>query len=703
MKKGLKITILIASILVVLAGISVSLVLILNSKNKNNTNSHEQKIIYQEDSSGIVNPNLTIPYDSIDLIIGDELFLNPSYTKLDGFSLYYSSSNPNVTVNSLGVIKGIKPGSSTITVSYNNSLIEYSKSVDVNVSFGDYIPIIKLSSNESITLESGDRYNLNPYIEYRNTRYNDGKFVYESLDESVCTVDNKGVISAKEKGSAKIVISANFKGKSSSTYSTLTTYLDIEVIDSVIFLNGNDVMKDITLYTIDSINGETYPTSYDYNFKALVNGVTEDVNHEIIDSSIISDNNSSIEAITAGETQIRLYKEVSGKTYSSTYNLKVIRPVVTIDEVVPMFSIEDGKYYDSSTMSKKDISSFINDDSIILSAKQGDNDLVVTNNKIYGVVSSTPLKRGSANITILTEKIEYRLTLETLTKVISTKEDLLFFEIDDEDINGYIELALNIDATGITINHKSSLYYFTGTFNGSGHTISNLDLSNSSLFGSLYTSAKLMNFALKNLNASNANYFANKNCNNSIIVQDVFISLSEDTINPRGMFVTSQSNNEIKNVVIEYLGLNANKAPDYSLGGYVNQSLVTSNQYYASGLNPHTRTDNWENVICISPYALGFRAYEEALKNSTGDLTRYAVYYFGVNETTDFYNNLISNGMNTRALESVNCDSETYFDVIYDTVYHYKTYEELKNASYDYSKFNSKYWTINDGIISWKN
>ena len=118
--------------------------------------------------------------------------------------------------------------------------------------------------------------------------------------------------------------------------------------------------------------------------------------------------------------------------------------------------------------------------------------------------------------------------------------------------------------------------------------------------------------------------------------------------------------------------------------------------------SPETQTKKWNNVICISPYALGFRAYETVLRDED-DKTNYAAYYFGVNEEVDYYGNSLSTGEHERPIEAGNCDSETYFDIIYKEVYHFKTYNELSQYHYDYSSFNDKYWTISDGIITWKN
>ena len=667
---------------------------------KNNT-ENSQKIIYESDNKEI-EANLTVPFEKLDLIVGDEYYINPSYNKIKDYSFTYNASNTNVSVNEYGIIKAEKNGSCEVSVIYSNSIKEYVKTFTVNVSFGNYVPTIKTNVDDKLVLEQGDQFDLNPSVMFRNVSYDDARFSYESLDENIATISKDGIVSATNKGNAKILVNASWKGKNKTSFPSLSTCIDIEVIDSVRFLNGSDIMQDITLYTASSANEQKYNTTLDFDFKVIINNEVKQADYQIIDNSFVEVDNNQIKAISAGVTNIELYKEIDGNRYSSIYWLNVIRPIVDIEQTVPMFSILDGMYYDSATNTKKDLKSFVNEQDDIIGARQGAFDLEVVDNKVLNVNSPSNLKRANTSIRIYTNKLEYNLNLETITKVISNKEDLKCFEIKDADISGYYELANNIDSSGITINQTNSRNYFTGIFNGCGYSISNLDISNSSLFGSLYTSAKLTNFALRNLKASNTNYFANKNSSDSITVSNVYIELSQDTINPQGMFITSPSHNTISNVVIVYLGDNANTIPDYSLGGWTNQSLLTSNQYYAFDDTLHTQTANWSDVICISPYALGFRPYEKVLKLED-DTTDYATYYFGVNETKDFYNNDIVDIENTRPIESINCVSETYFDVVYKEVYHFKSLSELKNYNYDYSSFTSQYWVINDGIITWKN
>ena len=110
----------------------------------------------------------------------------------------YSSSNKNVaTVSSKGVIKGIKTGTARITVKSG------SKKVTITV----IVPKVstqKISGiNSAITLLRGKTSQLKPKLSPSNS---DDKISYSTSDSKVVTVNAKGVITAKRKGTAVITV-----------------------------------------------------------------------------------------------------------------------------------------------------------------------------------------------------------------------------------------------------------------------------------------------------------------------------------------------------------------------------------------------------------------------------------------------------------------------------------------------------------------
>ena len=174
---------------------------------RSNTTESGQRVIYTTEERK-KDAELSLPVSNLNLVIGDEYHINPSYNKLEGYTLSYSASNFNVTINNYGVIKAVKAGDTEVSVIYSNGVVGYTKTLNVNVSFGDYVPVVKLSTQSSLALEAGDTYSLNPMVEFRNISYNDAKFTFESLDESICTVSDNGVVTALKNGNTKILINA---------------------------------------------------------------------------------------------------------------------------------------------------------------------------------------------------------------------------------------------------------------------------------------------------------------------------------------------------------------------------------------------------------------------------------------------------------------------------------------------------------------
>ena len=110
----------------------------------------------------------------------------------------YSSSNKKVaTVSSKGIIKGIKAGTTKITVKSGTK--KFVVTVTVPKTTTKKITGIK----SAIKLKKGKTYKLKPKKVPANSDY---KIFYNSSNKKVATVSSKGVITARKKGSTTITI-----------------------------------------------------------------------------------------------------------------------------------------------------------------------------------------------------------------------------------------------------------------------------------------------------------------------------------------------------------------------------------------------------------------------------------------------------------------------------------------------------------------
>lgn len=112
----------------------------------------------------------------------------------------YSSSNKKVaTVSSKGIIKGIKAGTTKITVKSGTK--KFVVTVTVPKTTTKKITGIK----SAIKLKKGKTYKLKPNKVPANSDY---KISYNSSNKKVATVSSKGVITARKKGSTTITINS---------------------------------------------------------------------------------------------------------------------------------------------------------------------------------------------------------------------------------------------------------------------------------------------------------------------------------------------------------------------------------------------------------------------------------------------------------------------------------------------------------------
>ncbi len=142
------------------------------------------------------------------------------------------------------------------------------------------------------------------------------------------------------------------------------------------------------------------------------------------------------------------------------------------------------------------------------------------------VVAAAPYFYGYKVITLTIEiggiSIDIPVTVTAVTKVINTAEELQALGVgggiladngkdyggngngaeSGNDIVGYYLLGDDIDATGVyfAAGYVTSKSYFKGTFDGNGHTISNVSVSEGGIFGGMHGAT------VKNVNFKNVEY-----------------------------------------------------------------------------------------------------------------------------------------------------------------------------------------------------
>ena len=149
----------------------------------------------------VTTSKVTVANKKIELKVGKSTTLKPIITPITSFEkASYKTSNKKVaTVNSKGKVTAKAPGKATITIKVGK------KSVKVTVTVpAPELKSIKLSATAK-TLKKGKSFTLKVTL---NPKTATDKITYSTSNKKVATVDKKGKVVAKGKGTATITVKA---------------------------------------------------------------------------------------------------------------------------------------------------------------------------------------------------------------------------------------------------------------------------------------------------------------------------------------------------------------------------------------------------------------------------------------------------------------------------------------------------------------
>jgi len=202
------------------------------------------------------------------------------------------------SVDSKGVVKGVKPGTATVTAATFNGL---TASFEIEVKAA---PSKVTVPSRKITLGVGETYTVNPSIPESSMT----EFSYSSGKTSVASVDENGVITARKKGSATITVRTHNNKKTTITVTVKAAPSKVEFKKSEVVLHPGDSIKPGV-----SIPKNT-DASYTYSSSAP-------------DTAVIS-SDGTITAVSVGTAEMTVTTH-NGKT--DTISVRVIAPPAVIE------------------------------------------------------------------------------------------------------------------------------------------------------------------------------------------------------------------------------------------------------------------------------------------------------------------------------------------------------------------------------------
>ena len=255
-----------------------------------------------------------------------------------------------------------------------------------------------------------------------------------------------------------------------------------------------------------------------------------------------------------------------------------------------------------------------------------------------------------------------RIPVKAVSKIINSAEDLEAVFGSTETLNGYYVLGKNIDAS--TAQLSGAIRYqsvFSGTFDGLGYTISNLDVSatefpekwsaldtRGSLFGKIQHPAVIQNVGFTNVKANYAAVISSRLMNTSIgypTIRNVYIDASNTDTYFAGVVASKDAQAyqvNINNVIVNYPV----------------QDKATGNNSHGSFFGCEWFKDKYDGVSFKDNYVISLSPLS---------------YYYGYAQYDEFAG-----------------------------ITRYESLVAMANANNDLTSFSDKYWLVSGGVANWK-
>ena len=312
----------------------------------------------------------------------------------------------------------------------------------------------------------------------------------------------------------------------------------------------NVPVENITLYTVESLNGRDYAHTATYEYAVTVNGTAKEVTFTINgDAATFDKATNTFTAVKAGEITVTAsYTIADGVSESKTFKVIVERPEITVETPVKYFSAIDGK--DSSA----DMFVLLGDAEFTATQVYNGQSYTLTVDKENKTLKGAHAESKTPTVSTITLEndmfaVTYNVTV--YTKVINDYTDFedMRLTADRKTVEGYFIMNADIDFKGVEINgakdNYNATFYprfdvnskpdaqdyitgagFNGVFDGNGHDIKGYQAGNSfGFFGSIKgTSLKDMT-VIKNVSFTNVYSGANWTLSRLFAQNAAFVSV----------------------------------------------------------------------------------------------------------------------------------------------------------------------------------
>lgn len=509
--------------------------------------------------------------------------------------------------------------------------------------------------------------------------------------------------------------------------------------ETVTTIIENVPANEINLYTIANLGGNDYSVEETYSPVVTVNGVSLTINISSDDEDVAIYEDGKIKAVKAGKAIITVtYTLPSNRgEVKKTFDVNVIRPVVTDETAVNYFSAIDGWHAYLTELFGENA---------ITEAKQTykgeEYALTYADGKLSGMFTESKTSTV-CSLTLYTETYGYVLSNVTAyTKVINTAADLedMRLTADRKTVKGYFIMNADLDYSKIDFNgDKQYTYYdnlypyfnpsakaptdmltedvaksdntpnkaagFVGVFDGNGHKIIGYRAGNSyGFFGTISGSGLsdltvIKNVAFTDITAEASSWTIGRvfaHYATCVSVENVYISFAkgiESWTKNFSLFGAKESVYfRFNKVVIEYPATSASAASAGETACVGFFSTVGTTAYYG-----RTAPDNqwhgqmrtvYQNLYIVAPKATNGRVHALNMSNQ--------IIVYAANDFADFAE-AAKASLDGTTLNPVANDSGTIEVFHWKNAYRYDTLAAMAEAN---SKVGN--WKISASGVVWE-
>lgn len=520
---------------------------------------------------------------------------------IDDKKVVWKSSDTSVITVDNGVVQCVGVGSATVSATYGE--IKQSQTFTVGVNEGNAVVDF-----EETTIVYGCDFTLTARLLVGGNVVENVDFMYETDTENVASISNN-VIHGVSVGTANITVKVI---QNEAVYATKTVMFTVSD-NSGIYTEQNVY----SLYVTENVRGHIFDKVKAINYVVYDQGEVVEIptiNWVSENEEIVSvDNNGVLTANSVGETYVvASYMNKVGHNVTSRVQCKVSIPVV---QTTYDFIVDKRESITAIPVVK------IFGENVAVGSMEINGKIYDINHNVFSFIDFTG---GEFDCVLYDENntYGYSVALHVSDLVVKTVAELV--KITDVTTDGYVTLANDLPNAGNVADKTNR--WFTGCFNGLGHTISNANFNgtNAGIFWGL-ENATLKNISIKAStitgNTMGALYYRSKG---DIVIDNVFVEVefAQDIIYQSGGLIgfAYEGSVQISNSIVIATGLQRSEKVSSVCGALVGRAstIVNVQNVYVitdgdlCGKLSHTYNTRYEE---INKYAIAYETEADFVEN----------------------------------------------------------------------------------------